>query len=57
MKVAGVAGTHLPASRCGWSTPGSPTDERFRPRDSPAFLDIERGRVRGRLVSYADRLT
>ena len=35
--------------------PGPPTDERPRPSDSYAILDIERGRARPRLVFYVDR--
>jgi predicted phosphodiesterase len=37
--------------------PGSPTDKRSWLRDSYAILDIERGRVRPRLVFHVDRLT
>ena len=57
MKVGGGRG-HASLRFSVWLVhPGFPTDERSRPRDSYAILDIERGRVRPRLVFYVDRLT
>jgi putative phosphoesterase len=35
--------------------PGSPTDKRSQPRYSYAIIDIDRGRVRPRLVFFDDR--
>jgi predicted phosphodiesterase len=69
MKVGVVEDTHLPRfahshrplceSRGSvWLVdPGFPTDKRSQPRYFYAILDIERGRVRPRLVFYVDRLT
>jgi hypothetical protein len=53
MKLGSVADTHLLRR----STPAPPTDKRSWLRDSYAILDIERSRVRPRLVFHGDRLT
>ena len=53
MELGSVADTHLPRR----STPAAPTDKRSWLRYAYVIFDIERSRVRPRLVFYVDRLT